>query len=186
MMRPGRADITMTRSLRKTASSMLWVTNRTLFAERSAMDAKSTAICSRVIASSAPNGSSIKSIDGSCTSAQAKRDPLAHSRPRAGRDNCRRMLRRRPDARARARARGAVRPARPASEIAVRRCRAPTASPTADRVEMTRRPSGPFGPRNSAPPMRTLPVVGVFGRPATIDSSVLLAAARRPEHADEQ
>ena len=69
-IRPGRGDITTTRSASSTASSMLWVTNSTVLRVRSHSASRSMRICSRVSASSAPNGSSISSSGGSWISAR--------------------------------------------------------------------------------------------------------------------
>jgi hypothetical protein len=62
---PGRGDMTTTRSASKTASSMLCVIKRTVFRPLSHSCSRSTRICSRVSASSAPKGSSIISTGGS-------------------------------------------------------------------------------------------------------------------------
>src|SRR6185312_14674693 len=70
-MRPGRGDITTTRSDSNTASSIEWVIKKTVFCVSSQIRSRSSRICSRVSASSAPNGSSIISNGGSCTSARA-------------------------------------------------------------------------------------------------------------------
>ena len=64
VIRPGRALITTTRELRKTASGIECVTNTTVIPVRSQMRSTSWFIRSRVISSSAPNGSSISRIDG--------------------------------------------------------------------------------------------------------------------------
>ena len=69
-MAPGRGVITITRSDRNTASEIEWVTNSTVFCVRCQTVWRSTCICSRVRASSAPNGSSISSIGGSRSSAR--------------------------------------------------------------------------------------------------------------------
>ena len=69
-MRPGRGDITTTRSASSTASSMLWVMNTTVLRVDSHSASRSMRICSRVSASSAPNGSSISSSGGSWISAR--------------------------------------------------------------------------------------------------------------------
>src|SRR5215210_6555435 len=70
-MRPGLADITATRVDRKTASGIEWVTKMTVVRVRPQMPCSSRFIRSRVISSSAPNGSSIRRIDGSSASARA-------------------------------------------------------------------------------------------------------------------
>src|SRR5580704_2115032 len=69
-MVPGRRVMTRTRSARNTASRMLWVTNSAVFLWRCQMSRRATFISSRVIASSALNGSSIRRISGSWTSAR--------------------------------------------------------------------------------------------------------------------
>jgi hypothetical protein len=69
-IRPGRADITTTRSDSSTASAMAWVTKITDRAP-SQMRSSSSAMRSRVIASSAANGSSISRISGLSASARA-------------------------------------------------------------------------------------------------------------------
>src|SRR5262249_34114464 len=60
LMRPGRADITMTRSARKTASGMEWVMNTMVFPDSFQMRRSSRFMNSRVMASSAPKGSSMR------------------------------------------------------------------------------------------------------------------------------
>ena len=70
-IRPGRADMTTTRVDRKTASAIECVTNRTVVWVRSQILSSSMFIRSRVISSSAPNGSSISRIAGSSASARA-------------------------------------------------------------------------------------------------------------------
>ena len=69
-IRPGRGDITSTRSASSTASSMLWVMNTTVLRVASQSSSRSIRSCSRVSASSAPNGSSISSSGGSWISAR--------------------------------------------------------------------------------------------------------------------
>jgi hypothetical protein len=69
--RPGRLDITSTRSDRNTDSAIEWVIRNTVLPASAAMRASSTFILSRVMASSAPNGSSISRILGSCSRARA-------------------------------------------------------------------------------------------------------------------
>ena len=71
VMRPGRALMTTTRDDRKTASGIEWVTNTTVIPVCSQIRRTSWFIRSRVISSSAPNGSSISRIDGSKASARA-------------------------------------------------------------------------------------------------------------------
>src|SRR5471032_1174621 len=68
--RPGRADITTTRSASTTASVIEWVTNSTVLGRSLQIRNSSSVISSRVSASSAPNGSSISRMSGSCTSAR--------------------------------------------------------------------------------------------------------------------
>src|SRR3954452_6983512 len=63
-IRPGRADSSTTRSARKTASAIECVTSTTVALVASAMRWSSMFILSRVIASSAPNGSSSSRISG--------------------------------------------------------------------------------------------------------------------------
>ena len=71
VIRPGRGDITTTRSDRNTASGIEWVTNTTVVPVSAAMRSSSSCMCSRVISSSAPNGSSISSSAGRAASARA-------------------------------------------------------------------------------------------------------------------
>src|SRR6266540_728886 len=66
--RPGLVPITTTRSDRKTASLMLWVTNTIVLRASSQMRSSSTLSRSRANSSSAPNGSSISTTLGSDTS----------------------------------------------------------------------------------------------------------------------
>ena len=68
--RPGRGVITTTRSARKIASVMLWVTNTIVFCVSLHRRRSRRFISSRVKASSAPNGSSIRRIAGSWASAR--------------------------------------------------------------------------------------------------------------------
>src|SRR6516225_6174649 len=75
LMRPGRADITATRSARYTASCTSWVTKITVFGVRCQMLSSSDCMRPRVWASSAPNGSSISRIFGSKA---GERSALAH------------------------------------------------------------------------------------------------------------
>ena len=63
--------MTTTRVERNTASGMLWVTNTMVVPVRRQMRISSAFIRSRVISSSAPNGSSISSSFGSNASARA-------------------------------------------------------------------------------------------------------------------
>ena len=71
VIRPGRGDITTTRSDRYTASGIEWVTNTTLVSASAQMRSSSACMCSRVISSSAPNGSSMSSSCGPAASARA-------------------------------------------------------------------------------------------------------------------
>src|SRR4029077_11219596 len=64
-MRPGRGDNTTPRSASRMASGMEWVTNRMVLRRSSQMRSSSRLISSRVRASSAPKGSSIRSRPGS-------------------------------------------------------------------------------------------------------------------------
>src|SRR6266480_3278211 len=70
-IRPGRGDITTTRVERKTASAMECVTKTTVDRLASQMRSSSMFIRSRVISSSAPNGSSMRSREGSNDNARA-------------------------------------------------------------------------------------------------------------------
>src|SRR6266568_1615600 len=70
-IRPGRADITITRSARKAASGIEWVMNTMVLPDSFQMRRSSRFMNSRVMASRAPKGSSMRSSDGSCTSARA-------------------------------------------------------------------------------------------------------------------
>ncbi len=69
-IRPGRGVITTTRSPRKIASAMLWVTKSTVFCCCIQTRWSSRFRLSRVMASRAPNGSSIRRRAGSWTSAR--------------------------------------------------------------------------------------------------------------------
>src|SRR5688572_20735697 len=71
VIRPGRALMTTIREERKTASGIEWVTNTIVVPVCSQMRSSSVFIRSRVISSSAPNGSSISSRRGSKASARA-------------------------------------------------------------------------------------------------------------------
>ena len=71
VIRPGRGVITTTRSDSTTASGIECVTNRTAAPLSRAMRRSSACIRSRVISSSAPNGSSISSSFGCGASARA-------------------------------------------------------------------------------------------------------------------
>ena len=71
VMRPGRALMTATRLDRKTASGIEWVTNTTVMPVRAQMPSTSEFIRSRVISSSAPNGSSMSSSEGEKARARA-------------------------------------------------------------------------------------------------------------------
>src|SRR6266498_5100323 len=69
--RPGRLLSRMTRSPRRTASRTLWVTNRMVRSCSRQIRSSSSCRMSRVIASSAPNGSSINRMSASCARARA-------------------------------------------------------------------------------------------------------------------
>ena len=71
VIRPGRGDITTTRSDRYTASGIEWVTNTTVVCVAAQIRSSSACMCSRVISSSAPNGSSISSSGGWAARARA-------------------------------------------------------------------------------------------------------------------
>src|SRR6266536_2396104 len=71
LIRPGRADITIKRSARKAASGIEWVMNTMVLPDSFQMRRSSRFMNSRVMASRAPKGSSMRSSDGSCTSARA-------------------------------------------------------------------------------------------------------------------
>ena len=71
VIRPGRGDITTTRSERNTASGIECVTNTTAAPVSAAMRDSSACMRSRVISSSAPNGSSMSSSRGRSASARA-------------------------------------------------------------------------------------------------------------------
>src|SRR6266487_515180 len=73
----GPAVSTTTRFPRNTASAIPWVTNTKVLRLSRQIASSSRFIFSRVIASSAPNGSSISTSLGSCTSARAF-EALAH------------------------------------------------------------------------------------------------------------
>ncbi len=70
-IRPGRGDITTTRVERKTASEIECVTKMTVDLVSAQMESSSRLSRSRVISSSAPNGSSISSSAGENESARA-------------------------------------------------------------------------------------------------------------------
>ena len=78
-IRPGRGLITTTRVERKTASEIEWVTKTTVDASCCQIASSSRFRRSRVISSSAPNGSSISSSAGSNASARAIADTLLHA-----------------------------------------------------------------------------------------------------------
>ena len=69
--RPGRLLSRMTRSPSRAASRTLWVTNSTVSVRSAQIRSSSSCSRSLVIASSAPNGSSISSTSASCASALA-------------------------------------------------------------------------------------------------------------------
>src|SRR5579859_7340274 len=70
-IRPGRADMTSTRDARKVASFTEWVTKRPAKRSRANSPSNSPLSRSRVISSSAPNGSSNKKMRGRMVSALA-------------------------------------------------------------------------------------------------------------------
>ena len=71
MIRPGRGDITTTRVERNTASEIEWVTKTTVEPLASQMRRSSRLSRSRVISSSAPNGSSMSRSAGENERARA-------------------------------------------------------------------------------------------------------------------
>ena len=71
VIRPGRADMTATRVERKTASGIECVTKMTVVPVRDQIRWSSRFMRSRVISSSAPNGSSMRRMAGSSASARA-------------------------------------------------------------------------------------------------------------------
>src|SRR2546425_6348027 len=75
LIRPGADVMTTTRSARYTASRIECVTNRIVLGSTDWMRASSSWSTSRVWASSAPNGSSIRTIAGSLASARAMATP---------------------------------------------------------------------------------------------------------------
>ena len=77
--RPGRDESSTTRSPRRTASRTLWVTNRTVSFRSSQSRSSSSCSRSRVMASSAPNGSSMSSDVGVLGERAGQRDALAHA-----------------------------------------------------------------------------------------------------------
>ncbi len=68
---PGLAVMTTTRSARRMASGMLWVMNRIVVRVSSQIRSRTNCMRSRVRASRAPKGSSIRRIGGSLRSARA-------------------------------------------------------------------------------------------------------------------
>ena len=79
VMRPGRGDITTTRSDRYTASGMEWVTKTTVVPVSAQMRVSSACMCSRVISSRAPNGSSIRSRPAPDGQRTGDGHPLLHA-----------------------------------------------------------------------------------------------------------
>ena len=71
-VRPGVPDMTQMRSPRSTASSTSWVTNTMVIRSRSHRCRRKRCMATRVMASSAPNGSSMRSRRGRLTSTRAK------------------------------------------------------------------------------------------------------------------
>ena len=84
---PGLGLMTRMRSDSPTASSTLCVMNSTVGRRRSQSASRSVRTCRRVSASSAPNGSSIRSSDGSCTSVR-----ISDTRWRMPPESCRGYL----------------------------------------------------------------------------------------------
>ena len=79
MTRPGLLLSTTTRSPSLAASRTLWVTNSTVSDRSAQIRSSSSCSRSRVIASSAPNGSSISSTSASWRERPGERDPLPHA-----------------------------------------------------------------------------------------------------------
>src|SRR6266513_2832283 len=79
MIRAGLDAITFTSRDRNAASSIECVTSTIVFFVRSQISSRKSLISSRVIASSAPNGSSIINTSGSSASARALADFVAAS-----------------------------------------------------------------------------------------------------------
>ena len=166
---PGRGESTTTRSASRTASSTSWVTSTTVRGSRASAPAASPASRARVIASSAPNGSSRHSSGLPESSVRSERDALAHParelvRARAARSRrgrARRTARR--ARRARLRARRA-----PRCAARARRCRARRATAAADRAGA------------SAPPARsaTMPASGALQPADQLQQRALATAAR--------
>src|SRR4029453_17884274 len=71
LMVPGRVAMTTMRSARKMGPEMLWVTKATVFLSCSQMRSSSSCITSRVWASRAPKGSSMRRRDGCLASTRA-------------------------------------------------------------------------------------------------------------------
>src|SRR5215469_8541101 len=71
LMVPGWVAMTTMRSARKIDSEMLWVTKTTVFLSCSQMRSSSSCITSRVWASRAPKGSSMRSTEGWLASTRA-------------------------------------------------------------------------------------------------------------------
>src|SRR4051812_33715389 len=84
---PGLALMTRMRSDSPTASSTLWVMKSTVGRRRSHRASRSVRTWSRVSASGAPNGSSIRMTDGSCTSVR-----ISETRWRMPPESCRGYL----------------------------------------------------------------------------------------------
>ena len=76
---PGRGESTTTRSASTTASSTSWVTSTTVRGSRASAPASQSCISARVIASSAPNGSSRHSTGLPDSSVRSERHALAHA-----------------------------------------------------------------------------------------------------------
>ena len=107
VIRPGRGDITTTRSDSTTASGIEWVTNSTAAPVSRAIRSSSACIRSRVISSSAPNGSSMSSSFGRVGQRPGDRHPLLHAPGELAGPVTRRTRRARPARAAPRRGRGA-------------------------------------------------------------------------------
>src|SRR4030095_3428937 len=80
LMCPGRAALTATRFAMKIASSMSWVTKRTVLRSASQMPSSSSCIRARVWLSSAPNGSSRRRTARAVCTSRATGGVLRHRR----------------------------------------------------------------------------------------------------------
>ena len=202
--RPGRGDITSTRSASSSASSTSCVTSTTVRGSAASAPASHSCICPRVIESSAPNGSSSSSTGRPASSVRRKAtrwrmpplssagdDSSNSARPKRSNSGAarRRRLgaRRRPGTRARAR-RSTARCARAAAgrAAACRRrrqvARRPSASPATDTVPDV----GSWSPAISSSsvdlPQPDGPTTATVSPPLTSSerpSSAVVAGARR-------